>query len=567
MKLFGFEIRRPKEDQEEQKIESFAPKENDDGAIVVAEGGVYGTYVDLDGSVKTEAELVSKYREMSLQSEIDMAIDDIINEVIVTEEDKEPISLYLDDIEDLDDNVKSIIHEEFKEIIRLFEFDTKSYQIFRRWYIDGRLYYHVIIDPTSPLRGILELRYIDPRKIRKVREVTKGKDLKSQSAAAIQKISAEYFMYSDQGFEKSKNYSGMTTGLKIAKDSIIHSTSGLTDPTGKLVYGYLQKAIKPLNQLRALEDATVIYRISRAPERRIFYIDVGNLPKLKAEQYLKEMMTRYKNKLVYDSTSGEIRDDRKFMTMLEDFWLPRREGGKGTEISTLPGGQNLGQMDDVLYFQKRLYKSLNVPFSRLESENSAFSIGRVNEITRDELKFQKFIDRLRQNFGTLFLKAMEKQLVLKGIMSPDQWISIEHKIKFRFPRDNYFAELKDMEVLSEKIARVTEMQMLIGKYYSHEWVRKHILKQTDDEIALEDELISAEKENPQFMDPMQQMIDPNTGMPMDPNMMGQPGMPPGQEGQFPPGGEPEGAGYAEDEGEIPNDEVENKPFVSKNRKS
>lgn len=518
MKLFGFEIRRPKQDQEDAKIESFTEKDFDDGALVVAEGGAYGLYVDLEGSIKTEAELVTKYRSMALQPEINMAVDDIVNEVIVNEEDKDPIALYLDDIPELDDQIKDMIHEEFKDILHLLEFNTKSYEIFRRWYIDGRLYYHVIIDPASPLKGILEMRYIDPRKIRKIREVSKGKDLKSQASAAVQKTTAEYFMYNEQGFEKSKNSVGMTTGLKIAKDSIIHATSGVSDETGKLVYGYLQPAIKPLNQLRALEDATVIYRISRAPERRIFYIDVGNLPKAKAEQYMKEMITKYKNKLVYDSQDGTIRDDRKFTTMLEDYWLPRREGGKGTEISTLPGGENLGQMDDVLYFQKRLYKALNVPFSRLESESSVFSMGRVNEITRDELKFQKFIDRLRQKFSTIFLKTLERQLVLKSVMTPEQWNSIEHKIKFRYPKDNYFAELKDMELMAEKIARVTEMQPLIGKYYSNQWIRKHVLKQTDIEMQEEDAIIAMEMENPQFapdpmMDPMQaQMMgfgDPN----------------------------------------------------------
>lgn len=493
MDLFGFEIKR----KTAEPI-SFAPKQLDDGAVVVAEGGVYGTYVDLDGSIRTEAELVNKYREMSLVPEVDMAIDDIVNEVITQEPETEAVELILDDVPDLSEKVKKIFIEEFKEVLNLLEFNQLSYEVFRRWYVDGRLYYHVIIDEKQQNLGIQELRYIDPRKIRKVREVRKKKLQDNQVA---NKTSSEYYIYNDKGFAKTVGNSSIPTnnigGLKIAKDSIVHCTSGITSLNGDLVQSYLHKAIKPLNQLRSMEDSLVIYRISRAPERRIFYIDVGNLPKMKAEQYLRDIMTKFKNKLVYDSTTGEIRDDRKFMTMLEDFWLPRREGGKGTEITTLPGGQNLGQMDDVLYFQQNLYKALNVPISRLDP-NTQFGFGRATEITRDEVKFAKFINRLRIKFSTLFSKILHRQLVLKGIITPEEWEAIGNSIRFKFSQDNYFAELKETEILNNRLAALQQIEPFSGKYFSNEWIRRHILRQTDEEIEEIDEQIVAEMNNPQY---------------------------------------------------------------------
>jgi hypothetical protein len=510
MDLFGFEIKK--------KIAepiSFAPKQTDDGAVVVAEGGVYGTYVDMDGSIRTEAELVNKYREMSMVPEVDMAIDDIVNEVITQEPETEPVELILDDIEELNDKVKNIFIEEFKEVLNLLEFNQLSYEVFRRWYVDGRLYYHVIIDEKQQNLGIQELRYIDPRKIRKVREVRKKKLQDNQLA---NKTSAEYYIYNDKGFSKTAgNYSSIPTnnigGLKIAKDSIVHCTSGITSLNGDLVQSYLHKAIKPLNQLRSMEDSLVIYRISRAPERRIFYIDVGNLPKMKAEQYLRDIMIKFKNKLVYDAATGEVRDDRKFMTMLEDFWLPRREGGKGTEITTLPGGQNLGQMDDVLYFQQNLYKALNVPISRLDPD-SQFGFGRATEITRDEVKFAKFINRLRIKFATLFSKILERQLILKGIITPDEWDMINNRIRFKFSQDNYFAELKETEILNNRLAALQQIDAFAGKYYSHDWIRRKVLMQSDEEIKEIDGQILAEMENPQYNPPLPDQMD---GGEEDPN--------------------------------------------------
>lgn len=494
--LFGFEIKR----KQEEPV-SFAPQTNDDGAVVVAEGGVYGTYIDLDGSIRTESELVNKYREMAQHPEVDMAIDDIVNEVIIQEPEVKVVELNLDDLKQ-NDRVKKVLNDEFEEVLRLLEFNDLSYDVFRRWYVDGRLYYHAIIDEENPDRGIIELRYIDPRKIRKVRE-TKRKRV--ASTVTTYQTAGEYYIYNDKGFAKTAGNASIPTntigGIKIAKDSIVHCTSGLTSVNGDLVQSYLHKAIKPLNQLRSMEDSLVIYRISRAPERRIFYIDVGNLPKPKAEQYLRDVMTRFKNKVVYDATTGEVRDDRKFMTMLEDFWLPRREGGKGTQIDTLPGGQNLGQMDDVIYFQRKLYKSLNVPISRLDPELQ-FNFGRATEITRDEVKFAKFINRLRNKFSMLFLKILERQLVLKKVITPDEWEDFRQTIKFKFAQDNFFAELKETEILRDRIAMLRDIDDFAGKYYSHKWIRKHILRQSDEDIEEMDEEIEDEMDNPQYNPPM-----------------------------------------------------------------
>ena len=497
MDLFGFEIKRKKED-----IASFAPEQFDDGAVVVSAGGSYGTYVDLDGTVRTEAELVSKYREMALQPEIDSAIEDIVNDAIVNEEETKTVELILDDVK-ITENVKKAILAEFDNVIDILDFTHFSYDIFRRWYIDGRLYYHVIIDEKFVNEGIKELRYIDPRKIRKIREISKKRDKANPNAPLIQKTASEYFIYNDKGFQAkagSMAAMGTTNGLRIAKDSIVYVTSGSTDRDGTMVLSYLHKAIKPLNQLRALEDATLIYRISRAPERRIFYIDVGNLPKMKAEQYMRDMMVRHKNRLVYDSQSGEIRDDRKFMTMLEDYWFPRREGSRGTEITTLPAGQNLGQMEDVNYFQRRLFKSLNVPFSRLEPE-AVYSMGRASEISREEVKFARFIDRMRLRFSDLFVQILEKQLIMKKIMTPEDWDIISKQFKFKFARDNFFSELKELEILGDRLNRVATADDFAGKYYSHTWIRKNILRQTDEEIEEIDEEISQEQMMPQYQNP------------------------------------------------------------------
>jgi Bacteriophage T4-like portal protein (Gp20) len=489
--LFGFEFRRVKPLDIQP---SFAPKEQDDGAVVVAAGGSFGTYVDLDGTVRTEAELVTKYREMSLQPECDSAIDEVVNESIAIDEE-DIVKIILDNIE-ISDPLKKAIEEEFKNCLSILDFNRHAYEIYRRWYIDGRLYYHVMIDEKDPKGGIKEVRYIDPRKIRKIREIAKQRVRGGEAVeAVIPKTQNEYYVYNDKGFNYGNKAVGpTTTGLKIAKDSILHVTSGLTDTNGTMVLSYLHKAIKPLNQLRTLEDALVIYRLARAPERRIWYIDVGNLPKMKAEQYVRDIMVKHKNRLIYDADSGNIRDDRKFMTMLEDYWLPRREGGRGTEVTTLPGGQTLGQMDDVLYFQKRFYQTLNVPVNRLNSD-ALFSLGRATEVTRDEVKFSRFVARLRAKFATLFVKMLEKQLVLKQIVSLEDWNAICADIKFDFAKDNYFAELKDAEVLEGRVNLARNFQDMVGKYYSNEWLRKNILRQTDDDIEQMDEEIQVENDS------------------------------------------------------------------------
>lgn len=493
--LFGWEFKRrtPPDIQP-----SFAPKESEDGAVTIAAGGAFGTYVDLDGTVRTEAELVTKYREMSLQPECDSAIDEIVNESMATDE-TEIVRIILDDLDDIPENVKKAVRDEFQNCLNILDFNRHAYEIFRRWYVDGRLYYHVIIDPERTDEGIKEVRYVDPRKIRKIREITKQRARGGeQTGPVITKTQNEYFVYNDKGFNYGNKVVGPTTsGLKIAKDAVLHVTSGLTDTNGTMVLSYLHKGIKALNQLRTLEDALVIYRLARAPERRIWYIDVGNLPKMKAEQYVREIMVKHKNRLIYDADSGNIRDDRKFMTMLEDYWLPRREGGRGTEVTTLPGGQTLGQMDDVLYFQKRFYQTLNVPVNRLNSD-ALFSLGRATEVTRDEVKFSRFVNRLRSKFSTLFVMMLQKQLVLKKVMTIEEYDSISAKIRFDFAQDNYFSELKDGEILASRVNNVHMMQDLVGKYYSNEWLRKNVLMQSDDEIEMMDEQIQEEMNNPRY---------------------------------------------------------------------
>ena len=491
--LFGYEFKR-KDKSSVDQLPSFTPKDQDDGAVVVAAGGAYGTYVDLDGTVRTEAELVTKYREMALQPECDAAIDEIVNESISIDEEK-IVDINLEDV-NVSPNIQKAIREEFKYCLKLLDFNKYGYDIYRRWYIDGRLYYHTLIDDKNPREGIKELRYVDPRKIRKIREVAKKKIQAGNTGdAVISKTVNEYFIFNDKGFSYgNKTVGPSTTGLKIAKDSILHIVSGLTDNQGTMVLSYLHKAIKSLNQLRTLEDSLVIYRLARAPERRIWYIDVGNLPKMKAEQYVRDIMVKHKNRLIYDASSGEVRDDRKFMTMLEDYWLPRREGNRGTEVTTLPGGQTLGQMDDVLYFQKKFLQTLNVPVSRLNSD-ALFSIGRATEISRDELKFDRFVVRLRSKFSILFTKLLEKQVVLKGIMTLEEWNALSADIKYDFAKDNYFTELKNAEITENRVNLARNVQDMAGKYYSHEWIRKNILQQSDDNIEKMDAEIIAENES------------------------------------------------------------------------
>ena len=487
LELFGFRIGRVEE--EKDSVISFAPPEADDGSLTIAQGGVFGTTVDLEGTAKNEAGLVTKYREMTLQPECEKAIDDIVNEAIVGDSKEQSVQIVLDDTE-LPKNIKDRISEEFDSVLSLLKFQTKSYNIFRDWYVDGRLYYHVMIDIKNPRAGIKELRHIDPRKIKKVRAEKQDRQNPNQiTQTVLNKKYDEFFIYQPTGIGTN------TEGIKIAPDSIAYCHSGVLDNRNYMVLSYIHKAIKPLNQLRMLEDATVIYRLARAPERRIFYIDVGNLPKGKAEQYLRDMMAKHKNKLVYDAETGQIRDDRKFLTMLEDYWLPRREGGRGTEITTLPGGQNLGELDDVLYFRRKLYESLNVPVSRLETENQ-FQLGRASEITRDELKFSKFISRLRMKFSELFYIILEKQLLLKGTMTKAEWNEVKDKIYFDFLEDNHFAELKDAEIMENRLRILADVDQYAGKYYSDEWIKKNVLRMTEDDIAdIQQQIADAEPED------------------------------------------------------------------------
>lgn len=521
--LFGYHLGKVEDlKKKAEDIPSFVPPPNEDGSLEIAPGGAYGTYVDLEGSAKNEAELVTKYRGLALQAECDAAIEDIINEAIIREDNKAPVTINLDKIDDklMPPKVKERVREEFKNVLKLLDFDNMAYDIFKRWYVDGRLYYHMMINEKTPRDGIKELRYIDPRRIRKVREPIKAVP---KPQAGINTVMApvaynEYYLYmqvlnSGSAFAQS--------GIKISKHSIAYVHSGILDQKNKMVLGYLHKAIKPMNQLRMLEDAVVIYRLSRAPERRVFYIDVGNLPKMKAEQYLRDMMTKHKNRLVYDASTGEVRDDRKVMTMLEDFWLPRREGGKGTEITTLPGGQSLGQMDDVEYFRRNLYKALHVPVSRIQSETT-FNFGRASEITRDEVKFSKMIDRIRTRFNHLFDIVLQTQLVLRGVMSMDEFKLIKEAIHYDYLRDNYFSELKDQEIMNARLGMLQVIDPYTGKYYSVKYVREKILKMTEEEIEDMDEQIEEEAASQQAtQDGM--MGDPNAASPQFGGAPPQPG--------------------------------------------
>ena len=485
--LLGFQITRNNNDlgKPAEAKQAFTVASPDDGTTTISAGGYFGQYLDMEVTAKNDIDLIKRYREIAQHPECDMAIEDIINETIVSDERDASVSVSLDKLA-VSDAIKAKVRDEFDEVLRLLNFDEKGHDIFRRWYVDGRIYFHKVIDPKSPRKGLTEIRYIDPRKIKKVREVAKKRDNKGKGVEIIE-TTAEWFVYNEKGISSANS----NAGLKIAADSITYVTSGVIDQTKNMVMGHLHKAIKPTNQLRMIEDAVVIYRIVRAPERRIFYVDVGNLPKVKAEAYLRDVMARYRNKLVYDAATGEIRDDRKHMSMLEDFWLPRREGAKGTEVSTLSGGQNLGEISDVEYFQKKLYQSLNVPMSRLDSDNG-FNMGRAAEITRDELKFTKFVARLRKRFTGVFNDILKTQLVLKGIITIEDWSRIKEHIQYTFLKDGYFAELKNAEILRERLSLAQEVSPYVGKYYSVEYVRKHILQQTDEDIIEIDGQIASE---------------------------------------------------------------------------
>jgi hypothetical protein len=502
IKLFGFTLGSKdivqKQDPAQQ---SFAlPTEAlDDGAVTITQNAYYGTYVDLEGSVRNELELITRYREMANHPELEMAIDDIVNEAITHDVTGRTVDIITDKLKQ-PEAVKKKIHEEFQNILKMLNFGNLSDDLFKRWYIDGRIYYHVIVNDKAPKEGIQELRYIDPRKIRKVREIQKDRD--SKTGAQIIKSIAEYYIYNDRGAATQSFTASTNQGLRIAPESIINVNSGLMDAKNTFVISYLHKAIKALNQLRMIEDAVVIYRLSRAPERRIFYIDVGNLPKGKAEQYMRSIMTQYRNKLVYDANTGEIRDERKHLSMLEDFWLPRREGGKGTEITTLPAGQNLGQMEDVQYFQKKLLQSLNVPISRLDPQQGAgiMGIGKTTEVTRDEVKFNKFINRLRNKFSRIFDDALRVQLALKGICTTEEWDEFKEAIYYDYKKDNNFVEMREAELIRERVLTATQLDPFIGKYYSSKWVKKNVLRMTDEEIEEMEKEIEEEGSQPVLAD-------------------------------------------------------------------
>ena len=481
--LFGFQITRAQKDQGEQP--SFVLPDAEDGATTTA--GFYSEFLDIEGQTKNEYDLIRRYRSTSEHPECDLAIEDIINEAVNTEELRDSVSI-LSEAVPFSVKIRNRIKSEFEQIIRLLDFNNRAHDIFRRWYIDGRLHYHKIIDESDPKQGITELRYVDATKIKLVRKIDRGA---SKKGSPTLEIKEEYFLYNEKGISTS------TAGsFKIAKDSITYVPSGLHDPQKNLVLSYLQKAIKPVNQLRMIEDAVVIYRIARAPERRIFYIDVGNLPKVKAETYLKDVMNRYRNKLVYNNATGEIRDDRNQMSMLEDFWLPRREGGRGTEITTLPGGQNLGEVEDILYFRNKLYKSLNIPASRLEEPSPGFNLGRGAEITRDEVKFTKFVQKLRRKFNLLFLDLLKTQLLLKGVITDEDWPAIRDNIVITYLKDGHYAEMRDMDLLRDRLEILNTIEPYIGEWFSKEYVQQHVFRMTEDEIKNMEKSIESEPPPP-----------------------------------------------------------------------
>jgi len=515
IKLFGFTIGNKdivQNEKPEQASFTLPTAALDDGAVTITQNAHYGTYVDLEGSVRNELELITRYREMANHPECDMAIMEIVDEAITHSKDNKVVDIVLDKLKQ-PDRIKKLITEEFGNVLRMLNFQNLGGDIFRRWYIDGRMYFQVLVNDKNPKEGIQELRYTDPRKIRKVREIKKGRDPKT-GAEIILSI-AEYYVFNDRGTVTQTYTAGTNQGLKIAPDSILNVNSGLMDAKNTFVISYLHKAIKALNQLRMIEDAVVIYRLSRAPERRIFYIDVGNLPKGKAEQYMRDIMIKYRNKMVYDANTGELRDDRKHLSMLEDFWLPRREGGKGTEITTLPAGQNLGQMDDVLYFQKKLLQSMSVPYSRLEPQGGGMvGIGRSTEVTRDELKFNKFIEKLRNKFSQIFDDALKIQLSLKGICTVEEWEEFKEYITYDFKKDNNFTEMREAELLRERLSTLNMIDPYVGRYFSAEWVKRNVLRLTDEEIEQLDKQIESE---PERVDPNQpqEQVDSEQYQPED----------------------------------------------------
>ena len=516
-RLFGFSI----EDTEKTPagVVSPIPPNRQDGSEYYVSSGFYGSYVDIEGVYKTENDLLRRYRQMSLYPECDSAIEDIVNEAIVSDTHDSPIEIELSNL-NASDGIKKKIREEFKFVCELLDFDKKAHEIFRNWYIDGRLYYNKVIDQKDPHAGIQELRYIDASRMKYIRQMKKGKPGDQIQRLASQEVQAfpgieEYFIYTPQGSSQPYTTAGgnPAKGIKLTRDSITYCTSGLVDRNKGTTLSWLHKAIKPLNQLMMIEDSLVIYRLSRAPERRIFYIDVGNLPKVKAEQYLRDVMMRYRNKLVYDANTGEMRDDKKFMSMMEDFWLPRREGGRGTEITTLPGGQNLGEITDINYFQKKLYRSLNVPETRIAGSDAGFSLGRSSEILRDEVKFSKFVGRMRKRFTHLFNDILRTQLLLKNVVTPEDWDIMSDHIQYDFLYDNHFAELKDSELLQERLNLASAAEPYVGKYYSADYIRRKVLRQTDQEIIDQDKQIKQEIAKGIIPDP-NAPVDPATGQPI-----------------------------------------------------
>lgn len=482
LSVFGFEIKRKK--PEEDKGSVVSPSSDDGSTIVNSAAAYYGLAVDLEGVIKNESDLIRRYRESAQYADCDAAIEDIVNESIVASSDGKIVTIILDDL-NMSESIKTKIRDEFDRILKLYKFNQRGHDIFRQWYVDGRIFYHIILDENNVKEGILEIRYVDPRKIRKIKNVKKERN--DKGIEVIKQVD-EYYLYNDKGITEQT-----TQGVKLSVDSIINVNSGLIDANTGMVLSYLHKAIKPVNQLKMMEDALVIYRISRAPERRIFYIDVGNLPKVRAEQYVNELMNKFRNKIVYDASTGEVRDNRNHLSMMEDFWMPRREGGKGTEITTLQGGQNLGQIEDVQYFQNKLYQSLNVPLSRLQPQQG-FSLGRSTEITREEIKFNKFVERLRKKFAGLFSDALRVQLIAKGIIRADEWEEISELIRFDFQRDNHFTEMKNSEIMATRMQMLQQIDPYVGKYYSVDWIRKNVLMQTEDEVKQMDKQMLDDRE-------------------------------------------------------------------------
>ena len=483
MQLFGFEIRKKEAAVDQERVSVVSPSSDDGSTVVASASAYYGMVMDIEGVVKNENDLIRRYREVAQYADTDAAIEDIVNESIISEDGS--IKLDLDNVK-LSDGIKKKMQDEFTNVLRLFKFSDKGHDIFRSWYIDGRLYYHILLDEKNPKAGIAELRYVDPRKIRRIKNVEK---VKTPNGVDVTKVVDEYYLYNDKGITEQT-----TQGVKLTLDSVIFAPSGLMDANTGMMMSHLHKAIKPVNQLKMIEDAVVIYRISRAPERRVFYVDVGNLPKLKAEQYVNDIMNKFRNKVVYDATTGEVRDDRKHLSMMEDFWMPRREGGKGTEITTLPGGQNLGDIQDIQYFQQKLYQALNVPLSRLQQQQG-FSLGRSTEITRDEIKFSKFIARLRKRFNALFYEALRVQLIAKNVIRAEEWDDLRANMSFVYDIDNHFTELKNNEILLQRIQMLQQMDPYVGKYYSSQWVKKNVLQLTDDEIKEMDKEIEEDKDS------------------------------------------------------------------------